>query len=344
MSDRKKRRTYDSNDKWDARYTMKDFTYQQLQQDHIRFMEAFETKFSATFIGRIMSNYMDYVMADARLHMREAFEDDVCERLKHFHREALPHKGQMTYQQELKNKIQDFIFADQIEDSHFKSTLINVILDHFAELPFPERELIYCYDYYQTIESCIRENKKIRILHYGESFEVLPYKVQMDERSFAYYLIGYSSRNNRDYKSNCFKLSRIQECRRMGANADLSNSQKQELKKKIEKYGAAYVSRNPDAYVGEPITVLLTADEGYQHLYLQSIARQRPVPCKAPRSITHNGNKYYELIFDCSYDQIKNYFFSFGKEAIVVSPQILREEIIDRYQLALNAYTSGSKK
>lgn len=340
MSNFGTRYAFDSNDKWDARYSMSDFTYQQLQQDHIRFTENLETKFSATFICRIMSNYMDYVMADERRHLREAFEDDVSERLKHFHRENLPHKGQMTYQQELKNRIHQFIFADKVEERHFKGTLINVVLEHFAELSFPERELVYCFNHYQTIDLCIKDNKRLNILHKGEYFEVLPYKVQLDERSFAYYLIGYSSINNREYKSNCFKLSRIQASRIIGANADLSNLQKRELKTKIEKYGAAYVSRNPDAYIDEPVTVLLTEEEGYHHLYLQSIVRHRPVPCKTPRMITHNGNKYYELVFDCSYDQIRNYFFSFGAEAEIISPLRLREMFVNDYKKALERYDS----
>ena len=56
--------------------------------------------------------------------------------------------------------------------------------------------------------------------------------------------------------------------------------------------------------------------------------------------ITHNGNKYYELVFDCSYDQIRNYFFSFGAEAEIISPLRLREMFVNDYKKALERYDS----
>ena len=75
-------------------------------------------------------------------------------------------------------------------------------------------------------------------------------------------------------------------------------------------------------------------------MFLKVIARQRPIPVAEPKTVRIGGKVFYELEFDCSYRQISNYFFSFGKDAEIVSPLRIREDFIKKYSEALEIYRS----
>ena len=104
-----------------------------------------------------------------------------------------------------------------------------------------------------------------------------------------------------------------------------------------DKFGAAYVARNLTSKQIEKTVVRLT-ERGYKALYLKSIAHQRPIPFSEPRVVLIDKTPYYELEFDCSYMQIRNYFFSFGTEAEIISPELLREQFIQDYKHAIERY------
>lgn len=59
-----------------------------------------------------------------------------------------------------------------------------------------------------------------------------------------------------------------------------------------------------------------------------------------PKSqLSHKISKeYWELRFNCSRKQIKHYFFNFGKEAQIISPEELREEFKKNYKAAFESY------
>ena len=113
----------------------------------------------------------------------------------------------------------------------------------------------------------------------------------------------------------------------------LSGKEKRETDIKFKKFGAAYIT-------AEEIqkTVVRLSENGYQELYLKRIARQRPIPVSEPKVVEHNGKQYYELEFDCSHQQIHNYFFSYGVDAEIIAPAFLRSQFKNRYEAAVQLY------
>lgn len=47
-------------------------------------------------------------------------------------------------------------------------------------------------------------------------------------------------------------------------------------------------------------------------------------------------------VFDCTQQQIFNYFFSFGPEAEIISPENLRNRFINTYENALKSYNKSN--
>lgn len=84
------------------------------------------------------------------------------------------------------------------------------------------------------------------------------------------------------------------------------------------------------------IVVVKLTNDGYKKYYSKFINHHRLLPCEGPK--WDKNKKHWELKFDCSQDQIKHYFFNFGKEARIVSPKELREEFKKKYKAAFESY------
>lgn len=56
--------------------------------------------------------------------------------------------------------------------------------------------------------------------------------------------------------------------------------------------------------------------------------------------VPKNRSSFYRdvYVFDCSLRQAFNYFFSFGADAEILSPDELRNEFIENYSSALTIY------
>lgn len=54
-----------------------------------------------------------------------------------------------------------------------------------------------------------------------------------------------------------------------------------------------------------------------------------------------SGNRIYE--FNCTFEQIRNYFFQFGKEATLIEPAELKEEFYNKYNEAIFLFTPKKK-
>ena len=83
---------------------------------------------------------------------------------------------------------------------------------------------------------------------------------------------------------------------------------------------------------GSDIKVALS-EQGYK-LY-KSILYLRP-----NAKIDKDGDKWI-LTLSCAEEQVKNYFFQFGKEAIVISPDSLKQWFLDKYTDAAEMYQNA---
>lgn len=319
-----------------SRYDMSYSTYRQLQRDHIRFVERYTEKFSNGYICRILINYMCY----AQDHFLERLENDVVNILNDKRHNEYIKDDRISFTKQLNNKISEFDFS--ANTAFKKRPTITFLLEQFTQLPLSEREMVFCYHQFTSIKQAM-EKKELLIVKQlnGKEYEIKPFDIRIDENTLSYYLIGYSrlKGSGGDFESHSFKMSRIKECRSKHKEAQLTYSEIKTIKEINEKFGSAYIARNLIKKDIEKTIVRLTKN-GYENLYLRIISHQRPIPIKEPQQIDVNDESFYELVFDCSYQQIKNYFFSFGAEAEVISPLWLRKRFMNEYKQSLEIYHS----
>lgn len=317
-----------------SRYDMSYFTFRQLQRDHINFEEQYAEKFGNGFICRILINYMDY----AQKNFYYEFENSVISILNTRENDDYFEDARITFTKELSGKIEEFEFA--AHDDFKKRPVITYILESFAILPLSEREKIYNYQHFKTIEYAINNHELLIVtVSSGMEYEIKPYRIDVDDNSGSYYLIGYSrpKAGDKEYECHSFKLSRIRHCISKHREFILSGKEISSAKEICEKFGCAYMARNLTKRDIEKSVVRLTG-YGYEFLFLKIIAHQRPIPVSEPKLIQIDGNDFYELEFDCSYNQIRNYFFHFGADAEIISPVWLRERFSNEYKKASERY------
>ena len=319
-----------------SRYDMSFRTYRQLQRDHIRFEEKYAEKFGNGFICRILINYMCY----AQEYFLDRLEDDVMNVLKGQRHDEYIKDDRISFTKQLSEKISEFDFS--IDASFKKRVLITFLLEQFTLLPLSEREIVYCYHQYLSIIQAM-DKKELLIVKQlnGKEYDVKPFDIRIDENTLSYYLIGYSRSKGSedDFESHSFKMSRIKECRSKHKEAPLSYTEIKTIKEINDKFGSAYIARNLEKKDIEKTIVRLTKN-GYENLYLRIISHQRPIPVTSPKQISLEGKDYYDLTFDCSYQHIRNYFFSFGAEAEVITPLWLRERFMNDYKRSIERYYS----
>lgn len=317
-----------------SRYDISYYTYRQLQRDHIRFEEKYIKKFSNSYICRILINYMCY----AQDHFVEQFEADIVKRLESNQHDEYIKNDRISFTKLLTDKFMEFNFSSL---EYFKKrTVITFILEQFALLPLSEREKIYCYTQYCIINKVIDKNELLIVnLFSGKIYEIKPYSIRIDENTLSYYLIGYSRTKGteKEFESHSFKLSRIKKCRSCHKESELFPKEIKLIKEINEKFGSAYIIGNLAKNDIEKTVVRLTK-KGYEKLYLRVIAYQRPIPIAEPKPIDIGGKMFYDLTFDCSHQQIRNYFFSFGVEAEIISPIELRKKFADEYKNVITHY------
>ncbi len=319
-----------------SRYDMSYGTYRRLQKDHIRFEEKYTERFSNGFICRILVNYMCY----AQENFLEAFEDAVAESFTNKEHDEYAADDRISFTRQLTDKLLEFDFSS---DENFKKRkLITYLLEQFTLLPLSERERIYCYDKFETLKK-VMENGEILIVKMtsGKEYELKPVDIRIDENTLSYYLIGYSrpKGSKDDFESYGFKISRITECRSRHRKFEISYKEIIDLKELNDRIGSAYIEKkNLDGKEMEKSVVRLTK-KGYEILYLRKISHQRPIPVTAPEKIILNGEEFYELTFDCAHYHIRNYFFSFGGEAEIISPESLRELFMNEFRRSMERYT-----
>lgn len=321
-----------------SRYGLSSFSRRQLQRDHIKLTESYAAAFENSFICRILVNYMRF----ARENFLEDFEKDMSDRLKESSSYRASDNGRITMDQRITftnaliEEIKDFDFYKN--NSFKKSLVITYILEKFTSLQHSQREKIYCYQQYKDISDAIeKENILIIVNSANKEFEVKPLRIEIDENSFSYYLIGFSREKGSIDEFECypFKLSRIRKCRSNGKEYMLSIDEVRFANERMEQYGCAYIS---ERLTGIENTVVRLTEWGYTNLFLKVVSHQRPIPISTPKPIQIGEDRFFDLEFNCSYAQIRNYFFSFGSEAEIMFPEKLRKQFIDNYEKALKMY------
>lgn len=204
--------------------------------------------------------------------------------------------------------------------------LLKALFETYCRLPFVEREKLVFSKRIDTIEMAthMKALLKLETLD-GQAYHLIPYKILTDLSSNFNYVAGYSAAaGSHCYVASSFRLSRMSNLRCVpGQKAELTPAQKKELETSISSKGVQFLLRD-----------FITA---YVKLSNDGVRKyQTQLHLRPPYSQVH-PDQVYE--FQATKEQLLYYFFKFGKDAFVVSPQSLQKELRQMYQDALDCYT-----
>ena len=200
------------------------------------------------------------------------------------------------------------------------SDIFKAILYDYMNYPLYTREMIL----FGKLYSEIKDNKKNNITsiittNNGNEFEIEVYDIIAGKSEFHYYITGFL--HEKTHKTFCIKLCNIKSVRR-GETYQLSDNDKNKAKIKL-KDGAEWFG-----FIQNKIIIRLS-DEGlrkYNSYYLNR-----------PKFSSFDKEKK-EMTFLCSTQQIFNYFISFGRHAIIINNDKLKNWFYNHHKNAYDEY------
>ncbi len=229
--------------------------------------------------------------------------------------------------------------------SHFNSTdegryynnnigrYLKFLLEEYARLDAATQEEIFYRPWLEPRKGAIplaidgHKDLQLTLRHDAPGIQThfRPFAVHLDEGSCYHYLLGYWDPNrNGQWQAACLRINSLYDVKEGCDCLPLSKTERQNLQRQIAQKGVAYLS---DSASSACIRVQLTPKG--EKLY-RSMRHMRPICTDAP---TPEGI----YTFTCSLFQAKNYFLRFGKEARILEPDSLRQDIARFFQGGLDA-------
>ena len=212
------------------------------------------------------------------------------------------------------------IIINKYTDNQSISSFFRNMISHYLQLPQYKREQIIYANNYELIQEAIESKRKITLCINKENIIVSPYKITTSNEELYNYLICLTENKNKAIMS--FHLYKIDYAYLSQEIVCFNNEDSKALEK--------IATSNPQfPYYQTKNTIIELTKAGtkmFENKYLN-----RPSPYKI------ENNTYY---FDCSYNQIVNYFFPFAKNAKIIEPIELKETIKKMYLEAYNNYIS----
>ena len=307
----------------------------------------------AEMLNKIISMYQDYAEAsieNACMRFKEQLEkrteevpastaksDTISALVESYRAElieksnAYPREHSFKFQLDKENYKYFSSWLD-IEDNYkgVAGKFIKAVLEEYARKPFIDREAIICRDLIETITTCVESHLALIVtINNGIRFEVRPYGVLIDRGNNYHYLVGYSRKAGEkgDDKPSSFRVSNIRDYKMYyGRSGKITELQRKALEHKINSSGVQFLLQEPDI-----IRIKLT--KRGKSMY-ESQVHLRPPFVK--RKENSDGTWIYD--FNCTQIQAQFYFFKFGAEAEILSPQELRKRFWTQYGEAFSLY------
>lgn len=228
-----------------------------------------------------------------------------------------------------------YLLDESNENKYYRSPgpYICSVIEEYCSLPFIDRERIFRKEVYETVEDACKYSKllKVKADYYGKEqvFYVYPYKIVPDPFHTQSYLVCYSRKAEEDDSAKIiasFSMARLNISQKMKREFHLNANEIKKLKEALSKDSPAYLVGKP-----EIIKIRLT-DKGKQSYQSRLYSRPERIPSKE----TSPSDDIYK--FNCTQQQAFNYFFSFGPEAEIISPQKLRDRFHNTYKNSLAWY------
>lgn len=216
---------------------------------------------------------------------------------------------------------------------------IKMIIEEYARKTYFDRESIFLKQKIERLEDNISsEGNNKRILEITlkttrEKYYCKLYRLSEQYETNYHYLIGlFKNSDSTEYKIASMRLSRIADFKTRGrslGSGRITKTEGADIDKKIKMVGIPYLVGKPEKF-----EISLTKDG--MTLY-DSIYSQRPIY----DAITDNGNDTYTMIITATERQIQNYFFAFGKEALIISPNKTKDWMEEKLTAAIGAYSDS---
>ena len=318
-------------------------------------MDVFGISKAATFINTVFNNYKTDAQSSISLYLQQRSLE--LERLFTECKLDTASKKIATDQilsvekQKIKNEISKYIstkgdsklyhinddnvtylLEDVDEDQYYSrpGLYIRSIIEEYCSLPFIKREHIFRKDIYDTIERACQERKilKIKANYYGKEqlFYVYPYKIVPDPFHTQSYLVCYSRKAEDDESDKIiasFSMARINTPAMLTKTFHLNKQEITNIESQLSNYSPAYLIGKP-----EQIKVKLTK-KGKQSYQSRLYSRPEKIASLSSDDV---------YVFDCTQQQIFNYFFPFGPDAEIISPEYLRNRFKNSFSKALEKY------
>lgn len=261
-------------------------------------------------------------------HMIERIVDEYTHRLLE-QVKNYPKGKQLKFR--LNNSNYEMLYLEKCpEESYYSSQgqYIKAILEEYARKTPCEREGIFYYDRLADIQDSIEREVILVVKTMNDAlFEVKPYAVMTDTAGLYHYLVGLSE--SIKYPENppkvaSFRISRLKRIKQRAKSyrsGKITASQRAVIESQIQSKGVQFLLADNDS-----IAVRLT-EAGVRKFQTQ--LHLRPVP------VAVEGNLYR---FNCTNYQAEYYFFKFGKDAVVLEPESLRERFKNNYKAAFEQY------
>ena len=221
---------------------------------------------------------------------------------------------------------QDGISNDKRPGYKRPGDYIRCVVEEYCSLPFIKRERIYRKEIYDSIEQACKEKRILKVKTIDQLvFYVYPYKIVSDPFQTQSYLVCYSRKENEEDKDKIvasFSMARINKPTTLVKTFHLNKQEISNIDHQISKYSAAYL-------VGKSEKIKVKLTENGKQLY-QSRLYSRPEIESRPTDDVY--------VFDCTPKQIYNFFFSFGADAEIISPDSLRDRFKNELSKALDNY------
>ncbi len=336
-----------------------------LENDRYNFSSNGEVIASSTFYNRVLTNILRFNQEpDKLLHIHGIpllpdADPVAVYGTAEYRTDGMGLRPTNKLRQYLNQLCMDPDLGADINDKYHNNLLLffrTLLCEYTALAPF-ERERIYYLDMYKKTEELIAAGNgmTLQAQNSDDFYRVRPYKVMPDVENQYNYLVGLSALNH-DEQFHCasFRLSRISDMKScVIALEPLEKQEIKELKEEISKKGVSFL-------LGDLIDVRIRlTPKGMeifnhtQHLRprissIKHFNAKRQGEDHDPQCTTADSNKliqksqkeeYYELQFICTERQAYNYFFKFGAEARLLSPETLVKDFENGYWEALRRYT-----
>jgi len=213
---------------------------------------------------------------------------------------------------------------------------IKILVENYSRKTYYERECIIYKDRIEELHknlSSIESEKRILsvAMKDGRKFNCKLYKLSEEHETHYHYLVGlFAKEKTSDYIIASFRLSRISEIKphsRSFGSGKVTQNEKKRIESRIKNSSIPYL-------VGEPTEYVIKLSPLGMIMYDYNYSR-RPVY----EDIEDNHDGTFTMIIKATERQIKNYFFAFGKEALILSPDNMKEWMVQKYTDATNYYS-----